>query len=412
MKRINEITAKLTSAAPKVTSLAIALGCAFAASQMAWAGVPMSTFPHKASKDGITYTSTIVGTNPFNPGSWGSGLPINAVVVPIAITIGGSKFDPTVADACDSVPAQTRFYNSPLTQKVPLTMEGVNVGNTQFINGFRRAEFWDTIGGSAAYQNTINFNFPYSKAAFTFGFPGWTTSVTNLSGCTSTVGAVAPGLMQSFLAGTIIPQLQSSGVISPTSFAIFLFRNVVQVEAVDSYGNPTTFALGFHSFVGPLANAQTYAAVDWDTVNFLGAADGSAASHEIAEWMDDPLLNNATPAWGKVGQVQVSSTNPTGCSNQWEAGDPLTGKLMPPIIVGGYPYHMQELAFFSFFFNSPIDPSVGASYFIYRQGTFSSNGTFLAPSNLCPNPGGVAPFGGKWTNFTGGTPVLIDVSIL
>jgi hypothetical protein len=74
--------------------------------------------------------------------------------------------------------------------------------------------------------------------------------------------------------------------------------------------------------------------------------------------MDDPLTTNATPAWGKVGQV-------VGCQGNLEVGDPLSGTLYP-----SYTYHLQELAFFSWFFRQPSPFGAG--------GPFSNNGTFTS----------------------------------
>jgi hypothetical protein len=54
---------------------------------------------------------------------------------------------------------------------------------------------------------------------------------------------------------------------------------------------------------------------------------------------------------------------------------------MPPITMNGKEYQMQELAFFSWYFNEAGAPSVGAG------GKFSSNGTFQGPAKACP-PGG------------------------
>jgi hypothetical protein len=88
--------------------------------------------------------------------------------------------------------------------------------------------------------------------------------------------------------------------------------------------------------------------------------------------MNDPLGSNATPPWGGIGQVAAGS-----CQDNFEVGDPLTGTLFA-IALNGYTYHMQELAFFSWFFNSPTTASLGAG------GVFSSNGTFTGD---CP-PGG------------------------
>lgn len=109
---------------------------------------------------------------------------------------------------------------------------------------------------------------------------------------------------------------------------------------------------------------QTYSPFDFDVSGFFvpSANDTAIASHEVAEWINDPYAINATPAWGHTGQV-------TGCQNNLEVGDPLTGNLAPSIFMpNGYTYHLQELAFFSWFFGSP---SLGI------HGWFSDDATFL-----------------------------------
>jgi hypothetical protein len=63
--------------------------------------------------------------------------------------------------------------------------------------------------------------------------------------------------------------------------------------------------------------------------------------------MDDPFGMNEAPPWGNIGQV-------TGCDNTLEVGDPLSGTEYRPIRNrNGFTYHLQELAFFSWFFGAP-----------------------------------------------------------
>lgn len=77
--------------------------------------------------------------------------------------------------------------------------------------------------------------------------------------------------------------------------------------------------------------------------------------------MDDPFGNNPTPLWGHVGQVG-------GCQGNLEVGDPLTGHNIPPVIgANGFTYHLQELAFFSWFYGAPS---------IAVNNWFSDNNTF------------------------------------
>jgi hypothetical protein len=154
--------------------------------------------------------------------------------------------------------------------------------------------------------------------------------------------------------------------VNPTTFPMFATHNVVECEAFAAGVNCGTLApntacciLGFHDVNGQ----QTIGTADFDTGIFVDSVpDVSDMSHEVGEWMNDPLGNNPTPLWGNVGQV-------AGCQGNLEVGDPLSGTLAPPIFnpENGFTYHMQELAFFSWFYGAP---SVGI------HGWFSDNDTF------------------------------------
>ena len=127
---------------------------------------------------------------------------------------------------------------------------------------------------------------------------------------------------------------------------------------------------------------QTYSPLVYDTTGLFGSVtDVSVAAHEVGEWLDDPLVNNLTPVWGGIGQVN-------GCQNNWEVGDPLTGTNFPPILMpNGVTYHPQETVFWSWFYSKDHDAvfqNEGAG------GKFSMNGTFAGPSKVCP-PGGTFP---------------------
>lgn len=339
---------------------------AAASGSVTWS-IPASTYSFTASKDGKTYSGTIIGTSPFAATKAGSTIPV--VVVPLKITIGTTAFDPMAANSCDgNISAANRFMNSPLVQSTPLTINGVSMGTTQYVNAVRRAEFWSTIGGSAGYQNTLS---PVTQAAEVSVSAGSNGTLYS-TGC-SQLGIVSNSWISSYLSKTLIPSLTSSKVISPASFVIFLVSNVVQSSSTPpSVSN--CCILGYHSSQGN--PVQTYAIMDWDTTGDFGAgtADGSVSSHEIAEWMDDPLGTNATPAWGGIGQV-------SGCQTNWENGDPLSGTLMPAITLNGKAYHMQELGFNSWYYNKLGVASTGAG------GVFSSNGTFKGPSKACPSGG-------------------------
>ncbi|HEY5013804.1 MAG TPA: hypothetical protein VIK61_14020, partial [Acidimicrobiia bacterium] len=99
-----------------------------------------------------------------------------------------------------------------------------------------------------------------------------------------------------------------------------------------------------------------------------GSADVSALTHEVGEWMDDPNGANPTKPWGNIGQV-------SGCQGNLEVGDPLSGTVAIDNL-NGKAYHVQEMAFYSWFYHQ--SPSQGVN------GWFSNGGTFTTSAAPCP----------------------------
>jgi hypothetical protein len=174
------------------------------------------------------------------------------------------------------------------------------------------------------------------------------------------LGIVDINWFDNYITTTILPALASKG-IKPSTFPLLLVHNVVWASPVTNLND--CCILGYHGATGlPL---QTYSPADFDTTGLFGSGiqDTAILSHEIAEWMNDPFGDNQTPLWGNTGQVAGA------CQGNLEVGDPLTGTLAPPIVMAnGYTYHLQELAFFSWFFGTP---PTGI------HGWFSDNSTFL-----------------------------------
>ena len=90
----------------------------------------------------------------------------------------------------------------------------------------------------------------------------------------------------------------------------------------------------------------------------------------------DGLTYGCQPVpWGGIGEQSG------GCGTKWENGDPLNSTFMPTLTLRGVDYHVQELAFFNWFFGANGVVSAGAGK------KFSGAGTFTGPAKACP-PGG------------------------
>jgi hypothetical protein len=324
--------------------------------------VPIFTNSIVAGQDGNTYTYSIVGQNPFAGGAGTTTVP--AQVIPVVVTDGTSHdvYDPTVANAGCGEPVSpvTGMLTGPLLKNRRWHESSTFVGDDQYVGATMREEFWAFArrgGISPGYHVRLSGSEP---AVVTATFTGGTEI--NAGTCNE-LEEFPISTWDSFVQGTLIPELAGFGV-STTTFPFFLFKNVV---FTDSSG---CCILGYHSAFNSGGNTQTYGNGDYVTDGEFGnTSDLDTPSHEISEWANDPFGNNPVPAWGHIGQQP-------GCQGNLETGDPLSGTtfaLPPATVAGGPTYHLQELAFFGWFYADNIGVN----------GVYSSRGTFTSPSTLC-----------------------------
>lgn len=355
--------------------------------------LPLWTFKVQSSRDGAggpnqpIYEGEIVG----NPTSGSQSVP--TYIVPLILkthTIGtkvngdGSistkpgnhTFNPTVADTnCLAPPNDvplTLVQQSPLLVPATFNFGGTTVGTTQYVDAFQRANFW-AIDNHSTYH--VNLNPVKTLKAIVIDVPAadglaLSTKAFGPPNFCSDLGIIDINWFDAYIDNTVLPALAAKGV-NPSNFPIFLVHNVVWAGPVDDLNS--CCIIGYHGTNGgpPI---QTYSPMNFDSTGLFPSAieDTGVMAHEIAEWMNDPFGNNPTPAWGHIGQVG-------GCQDNLEVGDPLTGTGISPVVMAnGFTYHLQELAFFSWFYGAdPLQgPNAPASLGI--NGWFSDNGTFLS----------------------------------
>jgi hypothetical protein len=340
--------------------------------------IPTATYSVSGlGKGSGVHTGLMVGQDPFWIATL-QGQPsvtIDVVVIPLVIQIlapdesVAAVFDPTAPDSCDSgVSAVTRVLQSPLAVKSDLSFNGVSVGNTQYINGFKRAQFWNYLpflSVARGVEDTLNWS--VAEPIYQTLYSNQAIVVPEICG---DGGIVSKTVLASLLSGAFVPNLQASKVISPTKLAVFLVKNIKASDAAPPSRSDCCVE-GAHSATG--SPSQTYLWANYDTSDPTSDRhDIRMLTHELAEWLMDPRGDNSTPAWS---DPQSSGA----CASTLEVGDPMHDAALPPaLVMNGYSYHVQELAFFSWFFNGPSVPSYGAG------GSFSSNGTFSGPAPACP----------------------------
>lgn len=272
---------------------------------------------------GTNYSYNMVGTAP----STNTSTTITTYVIPVKIVItarNGSKttFDPShVLSNGNTVTTNTT--TSPIFDSTTTYIQGgVNVGTTQYIDAFQRANFWGTVSSNPNYhlllgatvlaEQTLSPSRSNGKTGSPFGF---------------TAGEVDINWFDAQLPG-IISRLG----IQPNTFPIFLTYDVYLTQ-----GGSCCIG-GYHSSEGSISNPQSYAEAAY--VDHPGAfsQDVSALSHEVGEWADDPLTVNFNGNNTPCGILEVGDP---------EEGDANFGGF--PYSLHGFTYNLQDLVFLTYF---------------------------------------------------------------
>jgi hypothetical protein len=303
-----------------------------------------------------TFTYHMVGTDPA-AGSATSNIPL--VIIPLKFKFTNGTTLSAAQTVCGDVKnTNFRVKNSPLIKKGnTFTPGGTNVGKTQYVDAFQRANFWNFVSTTAPNYHVLLSPIQQKPLqTITVGANG-----TTVAGPCAPIGEVDINFFDN-----IAMNLLTSLNIPANTLPLFLSYNTFWTSG-------GCCILGYHSTNN--AGTQAYAVGAYSDPGIFSAAgirDIHALSHEIGEWMDDPLIpsQNNVPAWGHVGQV-------SGCQGNLEVGDPVTGSAFTVTTGGTFPftYHPEDLVFLPWF--ARITPSTSVN------GWFTFLNAFAAPQPVC-----------------------------
>ncbi len=290
--------------------------------------------------NGVTYGYNMVGSDPNNCSGSACSTTIQADITPIIVHVDGMTFDgtsvvaPTLASPqfagndYGSTPAATAagaFPNRPALIKGAggILSQGDAGNSLQLEDATMRAQFNQT--GSSPYHLILHPNV----------LPAVTIDVPQNQGTLlqSGRGVIFADIDIGWWSAHINNLEQSA---DPTHLPIYLTNNVMLYEG-NNPGN--CCVLGYHGTraagngggsTNSNGNAavQTFAWASWVQPGLYSRANGGtdwalqdihALSHEIAEWGDDPFVNNTVQPW-------LTPTAPQyGCTGILETGDPVVG---------------------------------------------------------------------------------------
>jgi len=284
-------------------------------------GLP--TFSSSYTVGGVTYPYTMLGAAPKS----GRTVALKTVVVPLRMVFKG--FGP------DVVFEPTFAVNNMLQSPMFKDASYLN-GRGQFADQMQRATFWNQMDAKRQWHTLMAD--PDRSRTFTITVTPATGSLD-----TSTVPPIGNMNIDLFDAQlhAILPQLHLDADQTP----LFVTQSV------------TADALGYHdAFLVPDGHGgqrvQTLMWSSWLDIAQVGPllADVSTLNHEVAEWVNDPYINNFAPLWAFPPFNLECGANP-----YVEVGDPQGNgpdyALFPtvPIRIGGYTFHLQDLALLQWF---------------------------------------------------------------
>ena len=272
---------------------------------------------------GTNYPYNMVGAAP----STNTSVSITTFIIPVKIVITprrGSKitFDPShVLSNGNTVTTNT--LDSPIFDSTTTyTQGGTDVGTTQYIDAFQRANFWGTV------QSNTNSHVLLSPTVLA----EQTLSPSRSFGTTGSPFGFTAALVDINWFDSQIPTLINNLGINPSQFPIFLLYDTYLTQ-----GGQCCIG-GYHSSEGSTSNPQSYAEATYVDHPGAFAQDVSALSHEVGEWVDDPLTVNFNGNNTPCGILEVGDP---------EEGDSNFGGF--PYVLHGFTYNLQDLVFLTYF---------------------------------------------------------------
>jgi hypothetical protein len=256
---------------------------------------------------GTNYSDKFVGNPPT-----GAATTTPTFIIPLKIVIGTFSTSTSTVQA-NGQTALSDTTNSPIFQSnVDFKEAGQDLGMTQYEDAFQRESF------AVSIVHAHNRNYHVLLGTPTV-LPEVTITPPASKGKVGTEFGVKVALVDiNYLDGQINAIIAANPQITASAVPIFVMYDTYETSGGCCIG-------GYHSATG----AQTYAVFDYIGTPGAFSQDVSALSHEVGEWLDDPLINNNSPC------------------GIYETGDPLEGETNfggYPYVANGMTYNLQDLA--------------------------------------------------------------------
>ena len=299
---------------------------------------------------GQPFPLMFVGSPPVSHGKTTS---VNNIIIPIAITVplfdaaGNFTGNEVTFDGSSRVP---NTVASPIFRPAHFAV-GNQAGTTQWGDAMQRVTFFSSLTPDAdAWHVQLEAPFIADTVATADFFDGFAIDFADGTPLFAFVpGEFIDGIVASYLA---------THTIKPDTLPIFATYNALLFYGGDPING--CCVLGYHDAIvtGTKGNdlvVQTFIFEDWNDTGIFSVpaiADVHALSHEVAEWLNDPFVNNVVPPY---------PNGETGCSTLLETGDQLVGHSVP-VALNGFIYHPQTQNLLQWFTRETPSSALGGRY--------------------------------------------------
>jgi hypothetical protein len=228
-------------------------------------------------------------------------------------------------------------------------------GFTQYGDAIQRASFWSSVSGKSPDWHVL-LGQPSVLDSEAIAVPS-----NQGSGYVGSQSGLPIGLVNDKWLVNQEDNLLNSLHIDPHTLVIFLTDDAFTfteqgcciygehgVTGATSINGNRTNTWIFAAYTDPRVWPDTAPSVE--SAFNLNESDVNGLSHEVAEWIADPLIVNVVPSW----QIATGAASQYGCTKFLEVGDPLVGTSFIKKMPNGVTYSLQDEAFFSWFARSRI----------------------------------------------------------
>ncbi|WP_341312024.1 hypothetical protein WN982_10880 [Paraburkholderia sp. IMGN_8] len=319
------------------------------------AGLPLPHWSSSFRTGGIDYPFTVIGADPAS----GQTSVIPTIILPYRFVFSDGTILDATTDVVDGITPLNGVLGSPAFQRYPFQAGPTPLGTTQWGDAFMRANFWSVHSDQGPGYHVLLAT-PTVLAPVTIPVPADI-------GYTFVVGGQRYGVVDFWWLTDVQTTVMRTLGVSPDVLTIHLASTVIY--STQEGGN----FLGYHSATDLSATTHvpginTYIQTSYFPAAAFGGRFGNVTvlAHEVVEWLNDPLLNNAPPVW----------RDPVVAHYCWnylmEVADPLERLVGFQVTLNGRSYLLPDAVFQPWFSRMPVSFSANGWYsFANRLSSYS-----------------------------------------